>query len=160
MREETKASSTVGSRREYPRGVLAGRDDVMLVRPLFSCSQGHAIWDGELIIIWDLAGYCGEAFGTESSWVSQTTTFLSSLCLATQDALWAFNIATKPAVLSMELFVGRHLHIKVLRLSSHNSFFFFFFSIILCQLCQDKIKIRRSDGTWEQKYSFSAVHAI
>lgn len=67
MREETKASSTVGSRREYPRGVLAGRDDVMLVRPLFSCSQGHAIWDGELIIVWDLAGYRGEAFGTESS---------------------------------------------------------------------------------------------
>lgn len=86
--------------------------------------------------------------------------FSSSLCLATQDALWAFNITTKPAVLSVELFVGRHLHIKVLLLSSHNSFFFFFFSIILCQPCQDKIKIRRSDGTWEQKYSFSAVHAI
>ena len=34
----------------------------MLVKPLFTSSQGHAIWDGDLIINWDLAGYHGEAF--------------------------------------------------------------------------------------------------
>lgn len=46
----------------WPKGIIS-----CWLKPLFSSSQGHAIWDGDLIINWDLAGYHGEAFGTPSS---------------------------------------------------------------------------------------------
>ena len=53
--------------REYLPGVLSGGNHFMSVKPLPTSSQGHAIWDGDLIINWDLAGYHGEAFGTQRS---------------------------------------------------------------------------------------------
>lgn len=63
----SSAHQTVWSGTEYPPGVLARGNNFMVVKPLFTSSQGHAIWDGDLIINWDLAGYHGEAFGTQSS---------------------------------------------------------------------------------------------
>lgn len=43
-------SKKLWSGREYPPGILAGWSDFMLVKPLFTRSQGHAIWDGDLTI--------------------------------------------------------------------------------------------------------------
>ncbi len=132
-----------------PPGVLTGGNNSMLVKPLFTSSQGHAIWDDNLIINWDLAGYHGEAFGTQSRpkmWIISSHEFGVGLCLVTQDALWALTSQQNL------LFTEKNSLLGAICTSKSLSFFF----PQLCEkysissACQD-IKNHRSSGTWELK---------